>query len=227
MTGANILILFVKYPEKGRVKTRLIPDIGAKNACCLYSAFVRDMLSEMQKGPFETVVFYTPAERKEEIRALLGARVAMIPQEGSDLGTRMRRAFERVFEKNSVHRAVIVGSDIPDLAYDTVAKGFDGLRTHDVVIGPASDGGYYAIGFSRSTVTPAVFQDMAWGTDGVFRETWRRFVSWGWSPFLIEEKRDVDTGEDMACLIDSLRRRPQSSPATRRCLKDMGYDLTG
>ena len=93
-----------------------------------------------------------------------------MPQTGDDLGERMEQAFVRVFSEG-FREAILIGSDIPGLSSGTVQEAFASLAGHDAVIGPANDGGYYLIGFTRRAFYPEIFHSMPWSTPAVFRET--------------------------------------------------------
>jgi len=104
----------------------------------------------------------------------------------------LRQAFVQGFS-----RAVLIGSDIPDLTVELMDEAFSSLRTNDAVIGPAFDGGYYLIGFNRDTLLSEVFEGMEWSTDTVFAETLARLKASGLKAHQLPQQRDIDTLADL------------------------------
>jgi rSAM/selenodomain-associated transferase 1 len=171
----NCLILFVKSPVKGQVKSRLSQLIGKNVTRNLYKTFVSDILESIQCNPQYSIrIAFYPQDAKSNIIRWLGKQFAYFPQTGEGLGERMAHAFKHIFS-GGVKKALIIGSDIPDLPQSVIFKAFESLSTHDAVIGPAFDGGYYLIGFRHDTFSDEVFQGIDWGTDTVFSQTLDRF----------------------------------------------------
>ena len=171
----NCLILFVKSPVKGQVKSRLSQLIGENVTRNLYKTFVADMLESMQCEPQYTIrIAFHPHNAKSTIIRWLGKQYLYLPQTGEGLGERMAHAFKHIFSEG-YQKALIVGSDIPDLPQSVILKAFESLGTYDAVIGPSFDGGYYLIGFRHDTFSNEVFQEIDWGTDTVFSQTLDRF----------------------------------------------------
>jgi glycosyltransferase A (GT-A) superfamily protein (DUF2064 family) len=123
---------------------------------------------------FQIVIAFHPPEAAQDITAWLGDRYPSFPQQGLDLGERMSRAFEYVFN-HGCRQALLIGTDLPDLPRSVIYQGFDGIAQNGAVIGPTYDGGYYLIGFEHRNFQPAVFDEMPWGTDQVYAETAKRF----------------------------------------------------
>jgi uncharacterized protein len=117
-----------------------------------------------------------------------------IAQEGPDLGARMSSAFDEAFGRGA-ERVAIVGGDVPGLSRDDVGVALAALQDHDLVLGPARDGGYYLIGLGQRR--PALFEGVAWGTGSVFATTMERAAALGLSVRVLEERRDIDTLEDV------------------------------
>src|SRR5207245_11114496 len=112
------------------------------------------------------------------------------PQGDGDLGERLRAAFERAFAVGA-KRVLIIGSDCPSVAAHDIHEAWKNLRTHDIVLGPASDGGYWLIGLRQ--LQPALLQNIPWSTENVFPETMKRVQKCGLSVRLLREREDVDT----------------------------------
>jgi rSAM/selenodomain-associated transferase 1 len=193
------LLFFVKYPEKGRVKSRLASVIGDEPAAKLYRDFIIQMLSTLKTGDFPLYICFYPKNAIKALREWLGGQYHYIPQKGEDLGERMRSAFTEAF-KIGFRRVVLIGSDIPDLPLEFVEEAFTSLKIIDAVIGPALDGGYYLIGFKDRTFSPQVFNGMTWGTETVFDETMQALNKLRRKVHTLPYQRDIDTVADLRIL---------------------------
>ena len=210
MSGENAcIVLFVRFPEKGAVKTRLAPLLDGEDLVALYHAFVADLLATLEKCGYPFRIAFTPAEREADMVRLFG-RYELFPQAGPDLGVRMGNAFRRCFSAG-FDRVVLIGSDIPDLPPEILTESLAALDGHDAVIGPALDGGYYLIGFRRETFRPEAFAEIVWGTGEVCIRTRERLSRMGSRVRLLAPWRDVDTPEDLRDLV----RRSRGSPFAR------------
>ena len=195
----NALIVFLKYPETEKVKTRLGKDIGGQRAMELYretASFVADSFSGQEN--WTTFLFYTPKERKKEILEWLGDKEALFfPQEIGSLGQRMSRAFGKCFSLE-FRNVVIIGTDCVMITEKDVEAAFSLLSggEFEAVLGPATDGGYYLLGLCRET--DAVFKDMQWSTSRVFKETERRFRKSGLRHAVMRELSDIDEEKDIS-----------------------------
>jgi rSAM/selenodomain-associated transferase 1 len=207
---STVLLLFVRYPESGKVKTRLAATIGADEAAELYRSFVLDILATLELCGLPLRVYFEPLEKETDLRTWLGTGYVLKPQRGRDLGARMGRAFEEAFDEGFT-RGILLGSDIPDLPLAFLQEATDALRRQDAVIGPARDGGYYLIGFRRDSIPPDVFEDIPWSTAAVARETMARLETRGCRIHRLPEWADVDTAEDLAALA----KRARNSDFTR------------
>ena len=170
-TPQNACILFfVKYPEKGTVKTRLSRELGDDHTIELYRCFVQDMLGMLKKTDYSCRLYITPPDTEQKFRQWLGDEHLYAPQAEGDLGERMERAFQQAFDEG-YERVVLIGSDIPDLPPPVIKEALRSLKSNDAVIGPSRDGGYYLIGFNDNSFLPAVFAGIAWSTRTVFEQT--------------------------------------------------------
>ena len=200
MTGKKCLICFIKYPEPGKVKTRIARDLGEKEAADIYSNFVLDTIELIEKADAQKRIFYAPEEKCEEIKNWLGNKYSYHPQKGADLGTKMKNAFLRSFV-DGFKSIVIIGSDSPDLPPGILKEAFAGLKKSNCVIGPAQDGGYYLIGFNKSGFEPAVFDRLEWGTGEVFKKTLDILNKAGCGYKKLPLWRDADDVDDLKALI--------------------------
>lgn len=195
----NALIVFLKYPETKKVKTRLGKDIGSQRSMELYremAGFVADSFSGSKN--WTTFLFYSPKERKKEISEWLGDKEAFFfAQQVGSLGQRMSRAFEKCFSLG-FRNVVIIGTDCVMITEEDVETAFSLLSRgeFEAVLGPATDGGYYLLGLCRET--EAVFQDMQWSTSHVFKETEKRMRESGLRHAVMRELADIDEKKDIS-----------------------------
>ncbi len=193
------LLYFIKFPEPGKVKTRLGHDIGYENAAFLYKNFVEDMLNSFEKASISTIIFYDDSTPKDKYQNWLGRRDFQ-PQQGHDLGQRMANAFSSSFQDGS-ERLILIGSDLPGLNPQRIREGFEKMKKSPACIGPAKDGGYYMIGFQKAHYTEEIFKNMKWSTPEVYTETMIRFNLEKIIPATMPVFTDVDTLEDLKSLI--------------------------
>lgn len=190
------LVIFARYPVPGSTKTRLIPAIGAMEAARLQDAMTRHVLGQADalsaRRAVEVEVRST-GSTAAAMRERYGGRRAYVAQGVGDLGTRLSCAAAEA--TGSGDPVVIVGSDCPDLTADVLAQAFDALAAHDVVLGPATDGGYYLIGLRRNA--PELFDPIAWSTDRVLRQTLDVVKRRGLRCLLLPMLCDVDVPADL------------------------------
>ena len=201
MTKDRCLILFVKYPETGKVKSRLARHLTEVQAAGLYENFVRDIMSTLDQGSFNFRIYFDPPEKEEEIKKLWGKDYHYKAQNGDDLGERMKNAILAEFAEGFTN-VVLIGSDLPDLPFDIIEESFRSLEDKSSsVIGPTADGGYYLIGFRKDNFCPDIFSEIEWGSASVFKRTINILHSKKHQPTILPKWRDVDTKEDLDDLI--------------------------
>jgi len=197
MSKRPLVLIFVRAPEPGRVKTRLAADVGDEAALRIYETLALHTV-DAARGLGDEVrarVCYTPAEAGDAVRGWLGrGEVEYRSQGAGDLGARMRQAFEESFD-DGAERVVIVGSDLPDMSADLLREALDHLDRHAAVLGPALDGGYYLLGLRG--MVPNVFESIPWSTERVLETTLARFAEAGIEPALLAPRNDVDTTDDL------------------------------
>jgi len=195
------LILFTRYPIPGSTKTRLIPALGEKGAADLQREMTEHTLKNLRPLIDEGVNIEVRYEGGDVDRMTdwLGQDMALASQGQGDLGVRMEQSFKEAFA-DGAGKAVIVGSDCPDLAADDVREAFILLENNLVVLGPAFDGGYYLIGI-RSKVSGnlfrTIFSGVPWGSSQVLSRTVNALAEAGIGLGLLDEKGDVDEPEDL------------------------------
>ena len=195
------LIIFTRYPEPGKTKTRLIPLLGVEGAANLQRQMTENTLMQVGKlqsyRPIDLEVYFT-GSTPEQIQAWLGANISYRQQCGDDLGMRMMSAFEVSFAAG-MSGVIIIGTDCLDLDDQIMARGFELLERHDLVLGPAQDGGYYLIGLRR--LFPQLFVGIDWGTSQVRQQTvdiaQKLNLAIAYLPILY----DIDRPEDWSLVI--------------------------
>jgi rSAM/selenodomain-associated transferase 1 len=194
------VLIFVRAPVPGQVKTRLARALGDNGAATLYRAMGRTIVDRLRSpsAPWHLEAWYTPATQ-DAARMVSDwldlSALALHPQEEGSLGHRMDRAIADAFERGAT-RVCLVGSDIPDLDATHVAEAFRALDGGtDVVLGPCEDGGYYLVGLRAAE--PRLFEGVAWSTATVLADTLQRASAAGMRVHLLPELRDVDEVEDL------------------------------
>lgn len=197
MSNASLLAIFARYPEPGRVKTRLAADVGDRPACALYKGMVHRILSTAdrwaERSGRRVRVFSTSAP-DSRWHHWLGDDRDIRPQRGTDLGERMHNALADALEEG-FDRAMCIGTDLPGLTREQLDCADDALARNDVVAGPSRDGGYYLIGLRRPA--PELFQGIQWSTGEVFSATRAAADKSGLSFSAIESLNDIDTTDDL------------------------------
>jgi uncharacterized protein len=186
------LIIFVKAPRPGLVKTRLAQALGPEAAARIYQQLVAMLLKSL--GGFENVELrFAPDDALPEIRSWLRPGWTALPQGKGDLGMRLTRALAEAFESGS-GRVVVIGSDSPEVTAMDIQEAWAGLHTHELVLGPACDGGYWLIGLNRPLSD--LFDRISWSTARVLEQTEARARAAGMSWMRLRELADIDTAED-------------------------------
>ena len=197
VNSSERLILFTRYPEPGRTKTRLIPVLGPHGAANLQKQMTEHLLAR-------TTSFVSDRRVDMEVRyeggnralmeGWLGSHISYRSQGRGDLGSRMAQAFSQAF-KQGKKRVVIAGSDCPGINEATVRNAFDLLDQFDLVLGPANDGGYYLIGLRQEE--PRLFENVPWGAAEVGARTLEIADQLGLCWVKVEPLNDVDRAEDI------------------------------
>ncbi|MGH7889035.1 MAG: TIGR04282 family arsenosugar biosynthesis glycosyltransferase [Thermodesulfobacteriota bacterium] len=191
-----ILLIFVKYPEPGKVKTRLAEDIGKEKAAEIYSWMAETVIRNASKSKdYKTTIFFDPPEREIDVENWLNGSVRLLPQEGKSLGERMSNAFREVFS-HGAGKTIIIGTDCVEISDEIISQAFDVLDLVDVVLGPAEDGGYYLLGLKKPA--PKIFDDIDWSTELVLNQTLRKIEEQGLRFVLLKKLRDIDTVNELS-----------------------------
>jgi len=191
------LILFTRYPEPGRTKTRLVPALGPEGAADLHRRMTEHTLHRIRSflamQPVSFQVLYEGGG-EERMREWLGGDLRMDEQGEGDLGRRMELAFSQAFQEG-MKRVVVIGTDCPGIRPFHLTGAFRSLEHKDAVIGPANDGGYYLVGLRRPA--PELFQGIPWGTEEVLERTLDIARARGIRVELLDRLEDVDRPRDI------------------------------
>lgn len=214
MNKNNVLLIFVKAPTLGQVKTRLQPEITPQESLLLYRAMVEDLIAQFKGVLYcDVKVFFLPSGAKAEMQQWLGDYFEYLPQTGSNLGDRMYLASMQMFRLN-YKKVIIVGSDIPTLGKSMVSKAFSNLDNYDLILGPSTDGGYYLIGLKESH--QELFKDINWGTNIVLQQTLLKSRNNNLSVFQLDTMSDIDTYSDVIQLWHNLKNSKQTGDSLPR-----------
>ncbi len=215
----SVILLFIKYPEPGKVKTRFAAEAGQDAALVLYRLLVDRVMKIVTRCQYPFRICFSPATAGDAFAFWLGPDHRYQPQQGGDLGERMKTAFQKVFSEG-VERALLIGSDVPGLGPEIVEEAFQVLDDCDVVIGPARDGGYYMIGFTASSFKPEVFDKIPWSTNAVYAATCRIMKAAELRIHCLPLLRDIDTLQDLKEYILEAGDRPGASLDPLRLILD-------
>jgi rSAM/selenodomain-associated transferase 1 len=204
--ATRTLGLFAKQPLPGQVKTRLAAGSSPAWAAAVAEAFLHDLLGRLAGVEARRVLAFSPPAAKGYFQSVAQNRFLLRPQGDGDLGQRMAGFFAEQF-RAGVKAVVLVGTDSPTLPLPFIDQAFSELERADVVLGPATDGGYYLVGCAREV--PAIFEGVAWGSNQVLFETVVRLQGTAHRLALLPPWYDVDTIQDWWMLrghVAALRR---------------------
>jgi rSAM/selenodomain-associated transferase 1 len=188
----DALIVFVKAPSSGMPKSRIARVLGAEAASAVYRCLVERLFRNLR--PLAGIqLCYTPQDAAEEIRVWLRPGWTIRPQIRGDLGARMRGAFEGAFASGA-RRVCVIGSDCPLVTAADIRQAWRRLERHDVVLGPAQDGGYWLIALRRPQ--PYLLTGIDWSTSAVLLQTIARASELGLRVACLRHLRDIDTLAD-------------------------------
>jgi rSAM/selenodomain-associated transferase 1 len=187
----NALVIMARYPAVGRVKTRLARSIGAGPACALYRAFLSDLEARFAGAATEVIWAFFP--RDCDFAAILRRPARCLPQEGTDLGERIYRCFQRLGHEG-FDTVTLIGADCPHLRIDWLRQAEAQLEGADVVLGPSADGGYYLVAMRDAH---DIFSGVRMSTPTALADTLRRVEQLGLQAHLLPPTFDVDEVGDL------------------------------
>ncbi len=188
---ADALIIFVRNPESGKVKTRLAATLGEEKALEIYRQLLMHTWDIIKNIAAEKYVFYANEIRETDMWKEAGYHQLL--QKEADLGEKMSDAFKTLFSKNH-SKVIIIGSDCIELTEAIIQQAFHQLNTNDVVIGPANDGGYYLLGMNK--LHAELFENKQWSTEDVYKATIQDLKESVSNYYELPILIDIDTEED-------------------------------
>jgi hypothetical protein len=194
--------MLTRLPAPGQTKTRLVPALGAEGAAGLQRLLTEHVALELSalgaSGEARVEIWHERGTARW-MRGWLGAVPRYRPQAGGDLGARLQAVMEQAFAEGAA-RCLVVGSDCPGMTADHLRGALAALETADLVLGPATDGGYWLVGLRASAAPralPALFQAVSWGSAEVLRQTEERAAAAGLAMVRLEPLADIDRPEDL------------------------------
>jgi rSAM/selenodomain-associated transferase 1 len=194
--------MMVRYPEPGKVKSRLAAATGDETAADIYRSCAGRLFAAVEGLPKEIdrCLYCADAGDMERIGKWAGNGFGIDAQRGDGLGERLDQGFTTSFNQGAV-KTVIVASDVPGISSSILREAFDALDRHDIVIGPSLDGGYYLIGLKRPE--PRLFRNIDWSTPTVLDRTLQTAKECGLNPCVLPVLLDIDTADDWHRWIES------------------------
>ncbi len=198
-SSRNALLIFLRYPDAGKVKRRLSEEVGSERAAEVYEKLIRRTLGvacdfKRRAPEARVVLFHTPQDAVEKLKNKFSGPWEFCPQQGEHLGERMANALRAAFATGA-NKAVLIGTDLSDIEATDIEGAFRNIGEKVAVLGPAADGGFYLIGTDRPIDAPLDFS--TWGTGEVFPRTVRELEANGFRIHLAAERHDVDCKSDL------------------------------
>lgn len=208
MPGKQSLIIFLRYPEQGKVKTRLAKTTNDTFATKVYKLCSEHVINKVtkNKSDYSVFIYYDGYVDEDKYRNWLNSDFEYHKQTGDDLGEKMLNAIKYVLEMG-YEKALLIGTDIPDINLDIITKAFAELDESSVVLLPAFDGGYTGIGMR--VVIPEIFEGIKWGTGLVIYETIRKLNNNGRNFALLKPLLDLDTENDLKTWLEENYDKPE------------------
>jgi len=196
----NTLMIFLKEPVAGQVKTRLAKSLDSEKACNIYRGFLQMIVEKLITGNWQTQVFYASQGEPKELKRIFPSSIEFIEQQGDNLGERMQKGFETNFKRGAT-KVTIIGGDSPDMPLDFIQQSFHSLSTQDLTLGPTPDGGYYLMGLKKNS--PFLFEEIEWSTPAVLPSTLKIAHAHHLKILQLPQWNDVDDIEDYQDFIKS------------------------
>lgn len=225
MTSLRVLVLMAKYWQPGKVKTRLASLIGDEQAAAVHRSLTIHLVRRLDGCADRRVLAFAPNDHRESFREQIPSSWDLLPQGEGDLGARMRQIVEALTQVGGMGterttswrklQVLLIGADLPTLTPQLIEQAFLALGDHDLVIGPAEDGGYYLLGMTQPLATDdavlprhrilhQLFQDIPWGTAGVRAATLATAAELCLQTKLLNQGYDIDEWSDLKRLIEDL-----------------------
>ncbi len=193
---STALVIFLRFPRPGRVKSRLAVSLGQEKAANFYRLCAEQLFREISgvSGDCRKYLFYSDRGDESDIINWAGPGFDYLPQAGGNLGERLEQAFSRLFGKG-MGKVIILASDTPDITVGIINDAIEAMDRHDIVIGPSIDGGYYLIGMKKQH--GELFRGISWSTEKVLGQTMEIIEALKLGVYILPELRDIDTEEDL------------------------------
>jgi rSAM/selenodomain-associated transferase 1 len=210
------LLVFLKAPRAGEVKTRLASAVGAAASAAFYRVLADEEIRRTTPaaGEYTRLFLFAPADAEAEIAAWLPGET-LLPQRGAELGARMAEAFADAFA-GGAQRVAIIGTDVPWVSRESVIEAFTALDRADLVVGPSDDGGYYLLAIARPR--PELFEGVVWGSASVLAATLQKAEALNLRVRQLARLPDIDTLEDVHAAWEQLRPLLAAHPDLLRSL---------
>ena len=192
------LIIYSRYPEPGKTKTRMIPALGAEGAANLQRKMTEHTLNtakQLKSDRNINLEVHFAGGDKQLMSDWLGTDIKYVSQVVGDLGDKMQSSFQQAFDADN-QRIVTIGIDCPDINLKILNNAFNALQQQELVLGVAEDGGYYLIGLNKPV--PQLFNNINWGTDAVLKQTKAIADELNLNTHYLTTLPDVDRPEDLA-----------------------------
>ncbi len=204
----NRLLIFLKYPTPGQVKTRLASELGDEAAAEIYRASVELTLFRLDTFRQDAVICVDPPDAIKKTRQWLEDSWQLRVQQGETLGDRLKEATHHAFSEGA-DRVIIIGTDSPWLFPADIARAFEELKRADLALGPTEDGGYYLVGLSKET--PEIFDGISWSSSSVFDATLARARALQLRAHQLQRGYDLDYVADVERFVTEESARGSSS----------------
>jgi len=190
------LVVFIRFPRPGKVKSRLVMSLGAEVATNIYRLCAEHIFGESGRlsNQVQRYISYSDRNDENEIKQWAGPRFQFIPQVKGGLGKRLVNAFHEVFGRGA-QKVIILASDVPGLSADIIDEAIKSLDRYDVVIGPCHDGGYYLMGMKN--LYRRLFQGISWSTGHVYQQTLHNAEEGRLTVYALPVLTDIDTEDDL------------------------------
>src|SRR5919198_2242126 len=213
----RVLVIMAKAPRRGEVKTRLAPSLSPAAVTAFYCCLLDDTLTLARSLKDVEVAIMCPDSDVNELTQLAGGKASVVPQKGEGLAAGLTSVFAH-FAEGHQRRIIAFNSDSPHLPGSVLEDAFETLTTHDVVVGPTHDGGYYLVGAKASR--PTLFAGDGMGTSSALEQFLSRARALELSVGFADPFYDIDVADDLTRLAEELRLAPARAPRTAAWLKE-------
>lgn len=194
MFSHQAVAVFSRTPVLGQVKTRLQPELNVHQALHCHQLLLQQTLKNIQSKRYRIELWTWPEADHPYLQQLRQQyAIDIMIQSGNDLGQRMYQCMEQHVRQGE--QIVLIGSDCPTMDAEYISNAFDALKQHDVVLGPAHDGGYVLIGANK--IDKQLFENIQWGSEVVYQQTIEKLRQCGLSHYSLTPQDDIDSYDDL------------------------------